>query len=63
VLVCTYHVIESKLICRKSLGDIREYIYILVVWLIASNGFGSNYQRLGYFTSNPLALDLDLKNA
>ena len=52
----TYHVIEPKLICRKSLGDIREYIYILVVWLIASSGFGGNCQRLGYFTSNPLAL-------
>jgi hypothetical protein len=52
----TYHVIKPKLICRKSLGEIREYIYILVVWLIASSGFGNNYQRLGYFTSNPLAL-------
>ena len=54
--VCTYHVIEPKLICRKSLGDIREYIYIIVVWLIAGSGFGSDCQRLGYFTSSPLAL-------
>ena len=55
LLLCTNYVIEPKLICRKSLGDIREYIYILVVWLIASSGFGGNCQRLGYFTS-PLAL-------
>lgn len=58
---CTYHVNEPKLIRRKSLGDIREYIYILVVWLIVNSGFSSNCQRLGYFTSNPLALDFRSK--
>jgi len=61
LLWCTNHVIEPKLIRRKSLGDIREYIYILVVWLIAGIGFGSNCQRLGYFTSSPLALDIRSK--
>ena len=60
VLVSTYQVIKSKLMRRKSLGDIKEYIYILVEWFMAGRCCVFRSQRLGFFTSSPLALVLEM---